>query len=313
VLSLARGVLAVAGVVVGVTVLGRGAQGYLGGLLAGTALVAIPVLAVRLATGPPRRDLVVPLLRFGVPLVPAGLSIWLLSSSDVYLLKLLTGLQEVGQYQFAHELLLVMVLPIMAFHMAWPSFLYRSLAAGEEGERAVVRIGHVFVLGLIGLGLAVSLLAPAATAWVGGETYGESARVIPVLTLSVVLYGVFLVVSSGLYAAKATRRLPLIALVAAVVNILLDLVWIPRLGYVGAGMASAVANLALVLLAHRSAQSVRALAFPTRSWAVLVTVAAAMGVAPRLAPDAGGPLPWLLRGVLLAIGVTVLVREGRRA
>jgi len=237
----------------------------------------------------------------------------LLTSSDIYLLKLLAGLHEVGQYQFAHEVLLVMVLPILAFNMAWPSFLYRSLSDGEAGERAVVRIGHVYVMSLTGLALAVALFAPEALALVGGRTYAESGSVVPVLALSALLYAVYLVVSSGLYAAKATRRLPAIALAAAAVNILLDLVWIPHLGYVGAGMASAGANLVLAVLAYLRAQSVRPIRFPIRSWAVAGAACVVLGAISLALPDLTGSARWGLKVICLAAGIGLLARGVRRA
>lgn len=73
------------------------------------------------------------LLRFGLPLVPTGLSYWVLQYVDRYFILAYRGAGELGIYAVAIRLSGLLQLLTIAFQSAWLPFAYAH--AGQRGDR----------------------------------------------------------------------------------------------------------------------------------------------------------------------------------
>ncbi len=105
------------------------------------------------------RELIRRMNRFGLPLLPAGLAIWVVDFADRLLLARIAGQHEVGLYAVGVKIASAMVLVQLAFRTAWPAFAY-SLEEGPEARRTFAYV--LTYTSLIGcwLSLGLGLLAP---------------------------------------------------------------------------------------------------------------------------------------------------------
>ena len=248
--TLAKGGLALALSVALVVGLRKGAVG----LLLGTALPPVVIGVVsyarlfgRYAAGVSRRVLS-SVLEFGSPLVPMNVAMWVLAYSDIYLLRRLAGggqaLSEVGLYQYAHEICLVLVLPITSLNLAWPHFIFSNHS--KPGANELFSRAHLyFAFLLVEVGFLLSLFARPVIALVGSAQYAGSAPVVPILAGSLVFYGFSIVFSSGLYVAGKTRVLAAAVTACAVLNVVLNVLLIPGLGKQGAALATLATNIVM--------------------------------------------------------------------
>jgi O-antigen/teichoic acid export membrane protein len=183
--------------------------------------------------------------RFGSPLVPMNLAMWVLAYSDIYLLRRLLpagrALSEVGLYQYAHEICLLLVLPITALNLAWPQFLFANHSK-PEAPRTFAGVQRYFTFILLGLALLLATFSDRVIAVVGSAGYLGSSTVIPYLAGSLVFYGLSILFSSGLYVVGKTRTLAGVVGACAAANAALNLVLIPRLGREGAAIATLITN-----------------------------------------------------------------------
>jgi O-antigen/teichoic acid export membrane protein len=191
--------------------------------------------------------------RFGSPLVPMNLAMWVLAYSDIYLLRRLLppgeALSEVGLYQYAHEICLILVLPIQSLNLAWPQFLFANHAK-PEAPRIFADIQRYFAFCLVGMAFLLAIFSDSLIGIVGSAGYRESSTVIPYLAGSLVFYGLSILFSSGLYVAGKTGILAVVVAACAGLNAGLNVALIPHMGKVGAAMATLVTNgvMALVIL-----------------------------------------------------------------
>jgi len=189
-------------------------------------------------------------LDFGLPLVPMNLAMWVLAYSDIYLIRRLlpagVALSEVGLYQYAHEICLVLVLPVTSLNLAWPQFLF-SNHAKEGAPDLFARVHGYFSFFLIAMAFIISAFSYHILAVVGSETYLGSYGVIPLLSGSLVFYGLSILYASGLYVAGRTRVLAGVVGCCAVLNVVLNLLLIPPLGKGGAALATLVTNLVMAM------------------------------------------------------------------
>ena len=78
--------------------------------------------------------------RFGMPLVPSALPLWVTNFSDRFFLVKLADTQEVGLYSVGVRIASAMALLLTAFRTAWPAFAY-SIEDDREAKRT-----YAFVL-----------------------------------------------------------------------------------------------------------------------------------------------------------------------
>jgi O-antigen/teichoic acid export membrane protein len=226
------------------------------GLVLGPTIAAAVALPVRLWA---IRHLIRPtfsvpvlraLLRFGVPLVPASLATWVFLVSDRLLLGTLSTASQLGLYTIAAGLVSVLTLGDAAFAQAWLPRALHTFETDRAAAGALFSRALTFVL--VGFGLAavvVTAYAEEALRLLTTEDFfGAEAAVAP-LALGLVAIVAARVTSIGIITSERTRWSAVIAVAAAVLNVALNLAFIPEHGMVAAAWAS-LATYAFVALAE---------------------------------------------------------------
>ncbi len=292
-----------------------GVAGFLLGNLAGPAVVVLLAVPLRLRGTEPvsrarTRERLAAMLRFGLPLVPSALGLWALSYLDVWLLRVLAGLDAVGLYGFGSEICLPIALLVTSIHLAWPTYAF-GRARSEGGPAELARVfRHLFVV-LTGGAMAVAVLRHEILAVLGTAEYGGAARVIPLLALATVLYGAAKTFETGLQVAGDTRRLPLFVLVAAAVNAGLNVLLIPQWREVGAAWATVATNLVLMGVVLRESNRQFPIPFERGAIARVLTAAVVVFAAGEFLPEMPWPAAAASRAALcLAFGPVVVLAGG---
>ena len=270
-----------AAALVAVAVLHFGVRGVVGGMLIGYALSAVYgvcVTATDLRVQPSRVELK-RMLSFGLPLVPAGIALWLVWFIDRVMLARLSSLNDVGQYAIANRLATVLLLAVLAFNLAFGPFILSLHAQDRELERRVRAQTSLLVVGSLAvLGVSLSLFARELIELVAPR-YDRAHTVVGLLSLSILIYGVYPVVSTGLSIARRTTFLGVISVSAAAVNVALNLVLIPAWGMVGAAVSTVGAFAVLTVGTAIAAQRIDPVDYPIGRLAVVLVSAVAAGAA----------------------------------
>ncbi len=192
------------------------------------------------------------LLGFGVPFVPSALAILVISLSDRFLIEHLLGLAALGVYGVTYKFSIPALLIVRAFRSAWaPGVL--AVDNPEEARVVCARVTTYFVTAASLMLLFVTGFSRDLITLVGGDRaadYLSGHVVIPVVTLGHLLYGVYVILTAGVYAEGRARMLPGIVIAGAIVNVSINLLMIPRIGYIAAAWSSVAANGLMVLLLH---------------------------------------------------------------
>src|SRR5919206_4017756 len=158
--------LANVAITIGATVLlvvafDQGPLGVLVGNFTGTLVVyAALLLYSRHALGLQfDRTLYRAMNRFGLPLVPSAVALWLTNFSDRFFLVKLTDAHEVGLYSIGVRVASSVVLLLTAFRMAWPAFAY-SIHDDREAARTYSFVLTYLVALTSWMALALGVLAP---------------------------------------------------------------------------------------------------------------------------------------------------------
>jgi O-antigen/teichoic acid export membrane protein len=234
----------------------QGVEGPFIGLLAGSGVSAVYGLALvwrRLVARPSRRELDI-MLRFGLHLIPTALSLWALSLIDRVMLARLADLDELGQYAIASRIALPVLLLVTALGVAFSPFALSLFQEDPQREKDVrARVLTDFIAALALTGLVFALWAQELTELVA-PAFDEAFRAVGLVAFGLVAFGISSVAVAGISFARETKWLTLYSGAAALLNIALNLVLIPPLGMIGAGVATLCAYILLAILYYRRAQ-----------------------------------------------------------
>ena len=178
--------------------------------------------------------------RFGVPLIPTALFLWVTNFSDRLFLVRLADTTEVGLYSVGVRIASAMVLLLTAFRLAWPAFAY-SIDDDNEARRTYAYVLTYLVALTTWVATTLALLSPWIVDWIAAPDFAESSRVVGPLAFAAVAFGGYIVVAIGIGRAKRTQFNWVVTGAAALVNIGLNLLLIPDYGMMGAAIATIAA------------------------------------------------------------------------
>ncbi len=231
-----------------------------GGGLEGVALAYVLAgvtqlgIALALARGLPGNlrpavdiDRVAPMMREALLFVAVGLAFTALRSLDVVMLTQLSSTDEVAQYGAALNFVdILLVLPILLQRALLPAFA-RLHAAGES-EETVRDALQVFSAVLMPSAVGLALLCEQVVGLYPSGEFADAAPVLRILAASLIALGPATV--CGVY-LTGVGRLPAILGAYAVtlpIQVVANLLLIPRWGAVGAAAATFTAHASLALM-----------------------------------------------------------------
>jgi len=187
------------------------------------------------------------MLKFGVPLVPVGLSSLLLTMADRYFLKHFSTTTQVGLYSLGYNIGLVMLLVENAFQLAYPPYKF-AIAKQANAKHQFARILTYYLLAFGFLAMALSLLAKELLMIMATPKFYPAAAVVPLIALSYIFSGVRHMTNTGLAIMNKNYYVPPIIVGSALLNLGLNYVLIPPYGIMGAAWATILSYLFLVIV-----------------------------------------------------------------
>jgi O-antigen/teichoic acid export membrane protein len=295
VLSLLQVTLFLGFTLLSVLVLGWGVPGIFYSQLLATAIWAVgavvaiaPDLSLR-----PQISIAKDLLKFGLPLLPAGPLMWIVDVSDRYLVERYVSTQEVGLYSLGYRFGQIMIILVSAMTLAWPPLSYRILGKADA-EVVYSRITSLYLAGAGVVWLAISLFSYDIVALLSPEEFHAAAIYIAPVAFGYLLYGLYVLSVTGLGVAKKSGPISWVTLLAAVVNVGLNVWLIPRFGALVAAYTTIVAYAILTSGCLLVSQRFYPIPYQYREWTVVLGGMIALWGVPALLP----PMPWLARTVL---------------
>ncbi|MDP8267168.1 MAG: polysaccharide biosynthesis C-terminal domain-containing protein [Candidatus Tenebribacter davisii] len=198
-------------------------------------------------------------LVIGIPLAIGGLASWVLNMTDRYMLKFLLpediALTQVGLYSLGAKIASFIHFALIApFMLSWGALMY-SYQNDPNAKVIYKNILNIFTaIGGI-VFILISLFSPEILhLFSQNEEFFLAYRVIPYLTFSKLLFGIYMVFTVGVTLTKKTKYISYANSIAAILNVALNFVLIPRFGMIGAALASLISFVIRTIILYLSAQ-----------------------------------------------------------
>ncbi len=267
----------------------EGARGLLVGSYASGAVFVLGLIALQWRRLSLRfdRGLLRRLLRFGLPTMPAEASLYLLNFVDRLIIVRSIGLTEAGLYSLAVKFAQGVNVLVRGFQLAWPPLAY-SIRDDGEARRFYATVITLFTAGCAFVVTGMWLFSRWIVRALAAPKFFDSYEAIGLITTAVTLYALYMVMVVILGRTGRTGfNLPA-AIAALVTNVILNLLLVPPLGIVGAGIALVASYLVVVALMYGFTQRL----FPVpyqwgRLARVVLTSALLVGVGELVMPTSG--------------------------
>ncbi|MGC1165559.1 MAG: oligosaccharide flippase family protein [Solirubrobacterales bacterium] len=268
---------------------GEGARGLLlGSYASGAAFVlGLIVLHRRRLSLFFDRALLRRLLRFGLPTMPAEASLYLLNFVDRIIIVRTVGLAEAGLYSLAIKFAQAINVLVRGFQLAWPPLAY-SIRDDDEARRAYATVVTLFVAGSAFVVTGMWLFSRWIVRALAAPKFFDSYEAVGLISVAVTLYAIYMVLVVILGRTGRTEfNLPA-TLAALAANVVLNLILVPPLGIVGAGLALVASYVVVLALMYGFTQRL----FPVpyqwgRLARVVLTCAILVGAGELLMPTSG--------------------------
>jgi O-antigen/teichoic acid export membrane protein len=235
----------------------------------------------------PDRGLLRRMFRFGLPAMPAELSLYSLNFIDRIILVRLSGLAEAGLYALAVKFAQGMQVLARGFQLAWPPLAY-SIQDDDEARRAYATIFTWFAAVLAFAVTGLWLLSRWIVRLLAAPDFFRSHEAIGLLATGIALYALYLAMVVILGRTGRTEFSFPATIAAVATNVALNLVLVPSQGIVGAGLALVASYVVVVVLMYAFTQRLFAVPYEWRRLAlVLLSAAVLVGAGETLMPTAG--------------------------
>ncbi len=194
------------------------------------------------------------MLKYCIPLIPTVILWWIINVSDRYMVTYFVGSSANGLYTAASKIPNFVILFSQIFIDAW------QLSAVDEYDsqdraRFFTRVFRVYSGGVFTVASALILFCQLFTKILVAPSYYESWNYVPILIIATTFSCIVNFLASVYMAEKKSLMALLTASSGAITNIVLNLVFIPKMGANGAALATVCAF--LVVFATRGANTRR--------------------------------------------------------
>lgn len=225
--------------------------------------------------------LVKELARYGLPLAAGRLATWILSLADRYIIEFFRGSYEVGLYSASYMVSEKSILLISTMFL----FVSGPIAMDVWEKKGVVysqkfstSITRYYLLVCLPAVVGLSILAKPIISIFTAPEYHHGFRIVPLIAAGVFFLGLQYCFHTGLLFYKKTSVIMTGIIVASLINVLLNILLVPRYGYMAAAAATLISYIFLFVAIVLASRKYFVWDFPFRSLGKIALASTIMGV-----------------------------------
>jgi O-antigen/teichoic acid export membrane protein len=271
-------------IIVAVAVLGMGIWGVLwsSAVCSGIAVLILTLREVTRGVERPEPKLAADIVRFALPLLPAGLFGLILVSADRFFLLRYATPADVGTYSLGYKLAAAIpMLAIMPLWKVWSAKLYDYFKE-PNAPRVVGRVISRILAARVFVGLGICLFSVEIVNLVAPVEYRAASQVITLLTVASILQLASNLFDSSLWVSRQTKWKPIIRASSAAVALVSYFIFVPSYGSMGAAIAVTAGYATQTWITFIVAQKISFVSYDWRAIYLGLTIAGAVFLAGQL-------------------------------
>lgn len=188
-----------------------------------------------------KKNIIFPLLKFGLPLIPSAITYGALIYVDRFFIQHFCGIQQTGYYGLAIKLASMLSLITLGFQKIWAPYVYSNFENKEFSEIHRTMFFICFFI-LSSISFTLSFFSKDIILLIANPNFIEASIAISLLTFGQTLFFCGTYFSNGIIISKKTHIHSYISALVMVINILLNYLFVPKYGITGAAAATFISN-----------------------------------------------------------------------
>jgi O-antigen/teichoic acid export membrane protein len=197
------------------------------------------------------KDLLMKMLKFGLPYIPSAFFVYIISNSDRFFLTKIVSLDAVGIYALAFKIgMLGGAILFEPFSKVWGPFLFDNYNK-PDGVEIINKIVAIFIAASAGISLAISVFSPVVLPVISGKNYHGAIYLIPMISIASTFYAMTNIADAGILISKKTYYKPFIFGFSSLITIIVNYIMISALGLLGACISLPINFSVMFFITHK--------------------------------------------------------------
>ena len=184
-------------------------------------------------------------LTYSVPLIAHLLSMSILGSSDRIMVRKMRSTEEAAVYGVGYSCAMIVTVLMDSVNQAMSPWLFDNLEAKKYGK--IRRTNRIYIASFNVVLSGLLLIAPEILWVMGGRNYEEAKYILPPVFIGCCARFLYTNYVNLEYYMKKSRLVASGTMMAAVVNLALNAIFIPRFGYIAAAYTTWFAYVCLLV------------------------------------------------------------------
>lgn len=247
-------------------------------------------------------------LHFGVPLMGLAISNWFLTTSDRYIIKFFGNNADVGIYSTNYSLansiyMMFSLIVINAFH---PIIMKEWGKSKENTLKLVSNTIDLYLMLMVPLTFYGCLKANLLLSLFKGDLYASHSWIFSWTALGIFFYGLSLLLHKYYELTERTKMILVINLIAAVSNIIMNFLMIPRFGFGIAAFTTFVSYIIYIVIVRMLTRTSFKLRINIRKAFVVIVCALVFFIADYFLVKTDSILSFFIEGFIYVVYTAII-------
>ena len=187
--------------------------------------------------------------KYSIPLIPNGISWWVVNVSDRTIISFVLGASFNGLYAISNKFPTIISSLTGVFNLSWSESAALHINSKDRDEFFSDVFNTIMKL-FTALGVGMIACMPFVFPILIDSKYNDAYNYIPALVLGTVFNVAICLYSQVYLAKKLSKQVAMTAVIGAIINIVLNVIFIKRLGLHAAALSTAISYFAMMLYRH---------------------------------------------------------------
>ena len=186
------------------------------------------------------------MLKYSLPMIPDGLSWWIVNVSDRTIIASLIGVSANGIYAVSCKFSNILSSIYQVFNMSWQESVSLHINDKDRDKFFSEVLNNTYVI-FYSLCILILVCMPFLFRYFIGKEYALAYTTIPILLMGN-LFNALANISGGIYIAKKeTQKVARTTIIAAFINIVINLLFIKKFGLYAAAISTLISYIVLAI------------------------------------------------------------------
>ena len=185
-------------------------------------------------------------VKFSLPLIPHNLGNVILTSADKFIIADLLTISSTGVYTFSYQIALVLQILSVTLLKSWTPMFFRNRAQNRLGE--ITEITKIIIAISIMVATCMILFSDEVVSMIASKDYMMAKKIVPFVVMGYFFWLLYSFHVIFILEKKRTYIAGIITLIAALFNVGLNYLFIPKFGVVAAAITTCASYILLFLI-----------------------------------------------------------------